>query len=98
MKPYVKYIEQLNVDNDILDDYRKLRYLFQGYGWSEKDLEKPPYYTNDMMFLRGGFNNKMHKLMRELKTFFGDIDDIDFSDYLKDKMREINQEIPLKKD
>lgn len=33
--------------------------------------------------------------MRELKTFFGDIDVSEVSDYLKDKMQEINQEIPL---
>jgi len=95
MKPYVKYIEQLNVDNDLLDDYRQLRYLFQGYGWSEKDLEKPPYYTNDMMSLYNKFGNKKDKLIRELKTFFGDIDVSEVSNYLEHKMREINQEIPL---
>jgi hypothetical protein len=95
MKPFIKYIIQLDADNELLDDYRKLRYLFQGYGWSEKDLEKPPYYTNDMMFLRGGFNNKLHKLMRELKTFFGNVDVSEVSSYLEHKMKEINQEIPL---
>jgi hypothetical protein len=98
MKPYVKYIEQLNVDNDLLDDYRQLRYLFQGYGWSEKDLEKPPFYTNDMMSLYNRFGIKKDKLMKELKTFFGDIDVSEVSNYIEYKMHKINQEIPLRED
>lgn len=97
MKPFIKYINQLDADNELLDDYRQLRYLFQGYGWSEKDLEKPPYYTQDMMSMYNRFGHKKDKLMRELKTFFGDIDVSEVSDYLKHKMHEINQEIPLDK-
>jgi hypothetical protein len=98
VKPFIKYIEQLDADKELLDDYRKLRYLFQGYEWSEKDLEKPPFYTNDMMHLHGSFNNKKRKLIKELKTFFGDIDVSEVSDYLMHKMKEINQEIPLKEE
>ena len=44
------------------------------------------------------YNNKKHKLMKELKTFFGDIDVSEVSNYLEHKMREINQEIPLKEE
>jgi len=97
MKPFIKYIEQLDTDEELLDDYRKLRYLFQGYGWSEKDLEKPPYYSKDMMLLYNRFYLKKDKLMKELKTFFGDIDVSEVSDYLEHKMHKINQEIPLDK-
>lgn len=97
MKPFIKYIKQLDADEELLDDYRQLRYLFQEYGWSEKDLEKPPYYTQDMMSLYNRFGNKKDKLMRELKTFFGNVDVSEVSNYLEHKMREINQEIPLDK-
>jgi hypothetical protein len=95
MKPFIKYIKQLDADEELLDDYRQIRYLFQGYGWSEKDLEKPPYYTQDMMSLYNRFGIKKDKLMRELKTFFGNVDVSEVSSYLEHKMKEINQEIPL---
>lgn len=98
MKPFIKYIEQLDADKELLDDYRKLRYLFQGYEWSETDLEKPPFYTNDMMSLYNRFGIKKDKLMKELKTFFGDIDVSEVSNYIEYKMLKINQEIPLRED
>ena len=97
MKPFIKYIEQLDVDKELLDTYRELRYLFRGYGWSEKDLEKPPFYNRDMVYLHNRFGQKKEKLMKDLKIFFGDVDVSEVSDYLKHKMKKINQEIPLDK-
>ena len=56
MEPFLKYIKQLDADKRLLDIYRQLRHLFKKYKWSEKDLEKPPFYTNDMMELHSYFN------------------------------------------
>ena len=95
MKHYKKYIETLNADKDLLETYRKLRRAFQREGWTEKDLEKPPYYPSDIMRNFQRFSDLHSELFHELKGFFSDIDHNEFVDYLKDKLKEIDLEIPL---
>jgi hypothetical protein len=50
-----------------------------------------------MMELHSYFNIEKNNLLKELKTFFGDIDVSEVSDYIEHKMYEINQETPLDK-
>ena len=95
MKHYKKYIETLKADEEILQTYRNLRKAFQREGWSEKDLEKPPYYPSDIMRNFQRFSNLHSELFHELKGFFPDIDHNEFVDYLQGKLKEINLEIPL---
>lgn len=92
---YKKYIETLKADKELLDTYRNLRTAFQREGWTEKDLEKPPYYPQDIMANFQKFSSLHSKLFSELKGFFPDIDHNEFVDYLQDKLKEINLEIPL---
>jgi len=94
-KHYEKYITNLNADEDILNTYRDLRRAFQREGWTEKDLEKPPYYPSDIMRNFQRFSDLQTKLFFELKSFFPDIDYNEFVDYLRNKLKEINLEIPL---
>ena len=96
MKSFVKYIKQLDADSDILNTYRELRYLFQEYGWSEEQLEKPPFYTSEMMELYERFTKQRQKLAYELSLFFGDFHILDFNNYFHHEMQKINEEIPLK--
>ena len=93
--PFRKYLEELNADKEILDAYRDLRLSFQKEGWSEKDLEKPPYYPKNVMVFFHKFQSLHNKLFTELKSFFPDIDHTDFNTYIGDKMKKINLEIPL---
>ena len=95
IKHYTKYIETLGADKDILETYRNLRQAFQREGWSEKDLEKPPYYPQDIMSNFQRFSNLHSKLFHELKSFFPDIDHNEFVDYLKGKLQIIDSETPL---
>lgn len=95
MKHYKKYISVLKADEDILETYRDLRRAFQREGWTEKDLEKPPYYPSDIMRNFQKFSGLHSKLFSELKSFFPDIDHNEFVVYLQDKLKEINKEIPL---
>jgi hypothetical protein len=97
MKPFIKYIEQLDADKRLLDIYRKLRKEFQKEGWSEKDLEKPPYYTRRIMELFEQFGVEQKKLGIEVKSYFGNIELSDYMDYIQNKMKEINDETPLDK-
>jgi len=93
-KHYSKYVETLKADNDLLETYRDLRRAFQREGWTEKDLQNPPYYPNDIMRNFQNFSILRDKLFSELRSFF-DIDHNEFVDYLQDKLKIINLEIPL---
>ena len=93
-KHYDKYIETLGADKDLLETYRDLRRAFQREGWTEKDLERPPYYPNDIMRNFQKFSSLRDKLFFELKSFF-DIDHNEFVDYIQNKLKKINLEIPL---
>ena len=97
MKPFIKYIEQLDADKKLLDIYRKLREEFQKEGWSEKDLEKPPYYTKNIMLLYEAFGVERRNLGIEIKLYFGDVELSDYMDYIESKMKKINDETPLDK-
>ena len=96
IKHYTKYITTLKADEDILETYRELRRAFRREGWTEKDLEKPPYYPNDIMKNFQKFSSLHSKLFEELKGFFPDIDHNEFVEYLKNKSALIDLEIPLK--
>lgn len=95
MKPWIKYIRQLDADKELLSVYRKLRQEFQKEGWSEKDLEKPPYYTREIMSLYEKFGVERKRLGMELSTYFGELDLSDYMDYIENRMKVINDETPL---
>jgi hypothetical protein len=97
MEPFLKYIKQLDADKRLLDIYRQLRHLFKKYKWSEKDLENPPFYTNDMMELHSYFNIEKNNLLKELKLYFGNIDLDEVTGYIENEMLKINKETPLDK-
>jgi hypothetical protein len=97
MKAWIKYINQLEADKKLLDIYRKLREEFQKEGWSEKDLERPPYYTKRIMQLYEAFGVERRNLGMEINSYFGDIELSEYMDYIENKMREINDETPLNK-
>lgn len=96
MKAWQKYIVQLNADEKLLEIYRKLREEFQKEGWSEKDLERPPYYTTRIMKLFEAFGVEQRRLGIEVKSYFGEIDLSDYMDFIQSKMKQINDETPLK--
>lgn len=98
MKPFIKYITQLDADKKLLTIYRKLREQFQKEGWSEKDLERPPYYTERIMQLYEAFGYERKKLGMEINLYFGNVELSEYMDYIESKMREINHETPLKKE
>lgn len=95
MKPWIKYVKQLDADKELLSIYRMLRHQFQKEGWSEEDLEKPPYYTKEIMSLYERFGVERKRLGVELTKYFGDLDLSDYMDYIQNRMIEVNKETPL---
>ena len=81
-KAWEKYINKLNADRELQDVYRDLRRAFKREGWTEKDLESPPYYPTDIMSNFQKFSQLRDKLYHELKTYFDIIDHNEFSNYL----------------
>ena len=90
-----KFMDELHPESELINVYRKLRHAFQREGWTEKDLERPPYYPNDIMSYFRQFSQLRDELIKELKSYFGTIDQNDFNDYLKDKLKQIDLETPL---
>ena len=85
------------VSKDIADVYYALRLAFIREGWSDKDLEKPPYYPNDIMRNFQRFSNEQNKLFFDLKGIF-DIDFTEFNEYLTVILQKIDDKTPLKKE
>jgi len=95
LKPFEKFLKYSHFDKELLSAYKELRELFQKYEWSEKDLEKPPFYTNDMMELHRKFQNEKNSLFSELNSYF-DITTKEFNEYITNKLKIINELTPLK--
>jgi hypothetical protein len=91
-----QYIDTIHPESELADVYRKLRHAFQREGWTQKDLERAPYYPNDIMNYYQKISYLIKDLKSELTSYFGNIDNNEFDDYLMDKLKQIDLEIPLK--
>jgi hypothetical protein len=91
-----QYMDTIHPESELSRVYRKLRHAFNREGWTVKDLEKPPYYPQDIMNYYQKISNLVNELRSELKSYFGDIDNEEFTDYLHSKLKNIDLEIPLK--
>jgi len=91
-----KYMDTIHPESELSAVYRKLRHAFQREGWTQKDLERAPYYPNDIMNYYQKISSLIKDLRSELTSYFGDIDNGEFDDYLMDKLKQIDLEIPLK--
>jgi hypothetical protein len=94
-KAYQKYVDRLNADRELQDTYRALRHAFNREGWTEEDLVRPPYYPTDIMKNFQKFSGLRDNLYHELKTYFDIIDHNEFSDYIGNRLKLIDIEIPL---
>lgn len=81
-------------DKELMDIYLSLRLAFIREGWTEKDLERPPYYPTDIMKNFQKFSDEQKRLFFELKGFFN-IDWHEFLDYIKPRLLKINEKTPL---
>jgi len=96
MEMWKKYIEKTEALEPVLKSYLKLRRLFQSYDWSESDLERPPFYSREMMILRDEMNGGIGKIMKELTDLGIDYDYETITSYLTPFLSKINELTPLK--
>jgi hypothetical protein len=94
MKAFEKYLNSSNGLQRIGEIYLKIRQYFQKEGWSEKDLESPPYYSSELMSLYQEFGVERRNLYNQTNDFFGVSED-DFKNFITPILEKINEITPL---
>jgi len=79
----------------IIETYLKVRQYFQSEGWSEKDLENPPYYSAQLMTLHEKIGGEIRDLLQQMKDLGFEVEKEEFNEYLKPLLQNINELTPL---
>jgi hypothetical protein len=95
MKPFEKFLNNSVGLQRLSEMYLAIRQYFQSEGWSEKDLEKPPYYSAQLMTLHQNFHNEKRSLFRQVKDLGFDMEEEEFNEYLIPILQNINDITPL---
>ena len=95
MKAWEKFAETLKLTEEIEKIYFKIREVFQREGWTQEEVEKPPYYPNDLMFLHSKFQPLMKEVHQTIRDYGFKVDGDDIHYYIMDKLRHIDDITPL---
>jgi hypothetical protein len=96
MKAWKKFAETLELTRELEDTYFKIRKIFRREGWTQKDIERPPYYPNDLMFLHSKVQQLIQETDQTIRDYGFDVDEDEVSYYIIDKLRHIDDITPLK--
>jgi hypothetical protein len=96
MKAWKKFAETLELTRELEDTYFKIRKIFRREGWTQKDIERPPYYPNDLMFLHSKIQQLIQETDQTIRDYGFDVDEDEVSYYIIDKLRHIDDITPLK--
>jgi hypothetical protein len=94
MKPYEKYLSHTNKLQDLLDIYLTIRMIVKDLGWSEQDLENPPFYPNNLMSAFQRFEEKNKYLFNDTKSFTN-VSWNEYLSYVQPLMKKIDELTPL---
>ena len=97
MKAWKKFAETLELTRELEDTYFKIRKIFRREGWTQKDIERPPYYPNDLMFLHSKVQQLIQETDQTIRDYGFDVDEDEVSYYIIDKLRHIDDITPLRK-
>lgn len=95
MKPFENFLVSSVGLQRIIEVYLKIRQYFQSEGWSENDLEKPPYYSAQLMTLHEKFGSEIRDLLQQMKDLGFEVEKEEFNEYLKPLLLNINELTPL---
>jgi hypothetical protein len=95
MRPFEQFLSNSVGLQRIIEIYLKIRKYFQSEGWSERDLEKPPYYSAQLMTLHQNFGSEIRDLLQQMKDLGLEVDNEDLNEYLKPLLLNINELTPL---
>jgi hypothetical protein len=94
MKPYEKYLSHTTKLQDLLDIYLSIRMIVKDLGWSEQDLENPPFYPNNLMSAFQRFEEKNKYLFNDTKQFTN-VSWNEYLSYVQPLMKKIDELTPL---
>jgi len=97
MESWKKFAETLELTRELEDMYFKIREIFQREGWTQKDVERPPYYPNDLMVLHSKFQQLVRETDRTIRDYGFDVDGQEVSHYIIKKLSHIDDITPLRK-
>jgi hypothetical protein len=92
---YKKFIDELNLTEKLEEIYFRIRLVLQKEGWSDADLEKPPYYPQDLMSLFHKFHNERDKILKTISEYGFEVDYDDLLNYIQIKLKKIDNITPL---
>lgn len=94
MEKWKQYLDLSGLDDKLVKKYRELREHFQELGFKQSDLERLPKYTNKMMNCMESMQHYIKTIRSELKSFF-DLSEEEINQYIINKLKKIDEEIPL---
>ena len=97
MESWEKFADTLQLTKDLENIYFEMRKVFQREGWTQKDIEKPPYYPQDLMFLHSELPPLIREIDKTIKDYGFDVDGTKVHYYVMDKLRHIDDITPLRK-
>ena len=96
MEPWEKFADALQLTKDLEKTYFKMRKVFQEEGWTQKDIEKPPYYPQELMRLHSELPPLVREIDKTIKDYGFDVDGTKVHYYVMDKLRHIDDITPLR--
>ena len=97
MESWEKFADTLQLTKDLENIYFEMRKVFQREGWTQKDIEKPPYYPQDLMFLHSELPPLVREIDKTIKDYGFEVDGTKVHYYVMDKLRHIDDITPLTK-
>ena len=95
MEGWKKFAESLALTKELEKTYFKIREVFQREGWTQKDIEKPPYYPDDLMLLHSNIQPLIREIDQTIRDYGFNVDEDEVSYYIIDKLRHIDDITPL---
>ena len=97
MEGWKKFANILEITKELEETYLKLREYLQKEGWTQSDIEKPPYYTSELMDLHSRISPLVWDIERTIKDYGFNVDGDEGHHYIMDKLSHIDDITPLKK-
>jgi len=96
MKIWKMFVDDLQLTEDLEQDYFDMRKIFQREGWTQEDLESPKYFPQDLLVLHSEFQPKMREIFQTIKDYGFDVDRDEVHYYIMDKLSHIDDITPLR--
>jgi hypothetical protein len=97
MEGWKKFSESLGLTKDLEEVYFKLREVLQREGWTQKDIEKPPYYPEELMSLHSRIQPLIREIDQTISDYGFNVDGNELHYYIMDKLSHIDDITPLRK-